>query len=271
MKLSSTFRKVSTTFATEFTDLAKEIDHPVLSGESREHALTALLQKYLPQRVGVSRGIVIDAHGAESRQQDVVIYDRTVGTVFEINSIRHFPCESVIAVGEVKANITSVATLTDALEKIRSVKTLDRSNGGQNKITTGPGISLKGVEFNPSKNHRDQILGFVFTSSSLAKETLLERIQSYNAQHPRTEWMNLFCDFKKYLVSYECDSLYPSAMDAKYLYCTKESEVPDLLLLFYCILATFVEEAHVARPLYFSYGDIASTGATYHELTRSTV
>jgi hypothetical protein len=60
-------------------------------------------------------------------------------------------------------------------------------------------------------------------------------------------------------------------MDAKYLYCTKESEVPDLLLLFYCILATFVEEAHVARPLYFSYGDIASTGATYHELTRSTV
>jgi hypothetical protein len=86
MKLSATFRKVSTAFAVEFDDLAKEIGHSVLSGESREHALTALLRKYLPQRVGVSRGIVIDARGGESRQQDVVIYDRTVGTVFEINS-----------------------------------------------------------------------------------------------------------------------------------------------------------------------------------------
>jgi len=55
-------------------------------------------------------------------------------------------------------------------------------------------------------------------------------------------------------------------MDAKYLYCTEESEVEDLLLLFYCILATFVEEAHVARLDYFAYGAIARTAATYYGL-----
>lgn len=86
--------------------------------------------------------------------------------------------------GEVKASITSVAVMTDALEKIRSVKALDRSNGAKTRSPQTPGISLKGVEFNPSKNHRDQIMGFVFTSVSLGKETLLEQIQSYNAQHP---------------------------------------------------------------------------------------
>lgn len=267
MQLSSTFRKISKAFAIEFEDLAKEISHSQLSGESREHALTSLLGKYLPQRVGVDRGIVIDAHGQESKQQDIVIFDRGVGTIFEINSIKHFPCESVIAVGEVKADIGSTERLQDALEKIRSAKALDRSNQGQNRIVTGPGISLQGVPFDPSSKHRDQIFGFVFTSASLAKDTLISIIQAYNAQHPRNVWMNLFCDFKKVLISFECaEGLYPSAMDAKYLYCTKDSEVEDLLLLFYCILATFVEEAHVVRPNYFSYGPIARTDATYHPL-----
>jgi len=41
----------------------------------------------------------------------------------------------------------------------------------------------------------------------------------------------------------------------------------DLLLLFFCILATFVDEAHVARPPFFAYASIENTVATYHDLT----
>jgi hypothetical protein len=79
--------------------------------------------------------------------------------------------------------------------------------------------------------------------------------------------MNLFCDRERFVISYECPSgLYPSAMDAKYLYCTKPEEKPDLLLLFYCILATFIDEAHVAKPNYFSYASIKGTLATYRTL-----
>ena len=37
-----------------------------------------LLRKHLPQRVGVDRGIIVDAKGNTSKRQDVVIYDRTV-------------------------------------------------------------------------------------------------------------------------------------------------------------------------------------------------
>jgi hypothetical protein len=104
VKLSSTFRKISQTLAVEFNELAKEIDHAQLSGESREYALTTQLRKYLPERVAVDRGFVIDAKGSTSKQQDVVIYDRTVSAVFEINSVKYYPCEIVIAVGEVKAD-----------------------------------------------------------------------------------------------------------------------------------------------------------------------
>jgi hypothetical protein len=268
MKLNSTFRKVASSFLTEFNDLSQEIGHNLSAGEAREHALIELLRKYLPSRVGVDRGFVVDAHGSESKQIDVVIYDRTVGTVFEINGVKFFPCETVIAVGEVKSDIDSTAKLSDALEKLASVKRLDRSNRGNNLPITGPGFSIQGIRFDPATIYRDQIFGFIFTNSSLSKENLIKQMQGFNLAHPRTLWMNVYCDVSHHLLSYECPGrLSPSAMEATHLYCTTESEVADILLLFYCILATFVDEAHVARPNYFSYASIERTDATYHPLT----
>ena len=58
--------------------MPNEIDHPLESSEAREHALVTQLRKYLPQRVGVDRGFVVDAKGNTSKRQDVVIYDHTV-------------------------------------------------------------------------------------------------------------------------------------------------------------------------------------------------
>lgn len=271
MRLSSTFQKISKQFKVEFDEIATEILHNQTAGEAREHALRSLLEKYLPRRVGVDRGFVIDAHGKESKQIDVVIYDKTVGTVFEVSGVNYFPCEAVIASGEVKSDILSTKKLRDALDKIKSVKELDRSNNGKNKIISGPGVSMRGLKFDPSTEHRDQIFGFIFTSTSMTRESIISYLQDYNGRTKRRYWMNLFCDCNKFLVSYECpQALYPSAMDAIYLYCTEASEKPDLLLLFYSILATFVNEAHVARPDYFSYAQIAMTKATYHELTVKT-
>jgi len=107
MKLSSTFKKISKQFIVEFDEISTEIQHNLSAGEAREDTLRELLKKYLPQRAGVDRGFVIDVHGKESKQIDVVIYDRTVGTAFEISGTKYFPCEAVIAVGEVKSDINS--------------------------------------------------------------------------------------------------------------------------------------------------------------------
>jgi hypothetical protein len=267
MKLNSTFRTISKELRLEFDQLAKEISHNQSAGEAREEALRRQLARYLPRRVGIDRGFVVDAHGGESKQIDVVIYDQTVGTVFDVGGVKYFPCETVIAVGEVKSDIRSKEKLGDALDKIRSVKRLDRSNEGKNLIISGPGVSVRGLTFNPTTKHRDQIFGFIFTSTSMTRETIIECLQSWNESTERRHWMNLFCDVSRFLISYECpERLYPSAMDATYLYCTRDSEMPDLFLLFCCILATFVDEAHVARPRYFDYAEIDRTMATYHEL-----
>jgi hypothetical protein len=173
----------------------------------------------------------------------------------------------VIAVGEVKANIKSREKLLEALENIRSVKQLDRSNNNRNRPVTGPGYSIEGMKFEPLLTHRDQIFGFIFTSTSLSTENIVETLKEYNRANERPLWLNVFCDFKRTLISYEVQGgLQPSAMNAIYMYATKESERENLLLLFYCILATFIDEAHVARPVYFDYASIDKTDADYYAL-----
>jgi hypothetical protein len=119
VRLNSTFQKVSNKFAIDFDQLASEVDHRQSAGEAREHALIEPLKSNLPSRVGVEQGgFVVDAHGNESAEMDVVINDKSLGTVFNaVKGERYFPCETVIAVGEVKTNVDSNTTLTDALKR----------------------------------------------------------------------------------------------------------------------------------------------------------
>lgn len=261
MNLNELLRKFSRKLDIDFHEISGNISHAPKSGEARENALRSILKKLLPQRVEINSGFVFDAQGQESRQIDIVIFDKTVATIFDVEGINYFPCEAVIAVGEVKSDIDSRDKLRDALEKIMSVKKLDRSNKGKNLIVTGPGVSLKGITFNPMTQHRDQILGFVFTRTSMSKETVVRALQEYNSERERRFWLNLFCAYKKFLISYENkdEHLTPSTMDAELMYCTTEDEIDNLLLLFVSILATFVNEAHVARPNYFDYIKIKTT------------
>ena len=74
------------------------------------------------------RGGVIDSYGGTSRQVDVVIYEKHICPVYCINEspeTTYYPCEGVIAVGEIKSLLTS-KELADIFEKIASVKTLKR-------------------------------------------------------------------------------------------------------------------------------------------------
>ncbi len=269
MRLSSTFEKIARQFEIEFAELAREIDHNLSAGEARERTLATLLRKYLPQRAGVDRGFVIDAVGGQSQQIDLIIFDKSAGAVFEAAGVKYFPCETVLAVGEVKSDIVSTATFRDALSRIQSVKVLDRSNRGTNKPITGPGVSTEQiVRFDPATNHRDQIFSFVFTHISLRSPTLVSEFQDYLATHPRTLWPNLFCSFGDVILTYETDDgrVYPSAMEAKMIAITADTERKNLLLLFFCILASFVNEAHIARPEYFDYAYIKSTQIVSHPL-----
>ncbi|MCE9781228.1 DUF6602 domain-containing protein, partial [Shewanella algae] len=65
--------------------------------------------------------------GGISKQIDVVIYSDSYHSVLEIGEVKYFMVESVVAVIEVKASIKDKATLHQALQNIKSVRTATRT------------------------------------------------------------------------------------------------------------------------------------------------
>ena len=109
-------------------DRAGEATTPGLVGGARETSARNKLEQLLPPGIGVGSGCVIDSYGETSRQIDVVIYEKHISPVYSINETpdtTYYPCEGVIAVGEIKSLLNS-RELRDIFDKIESVKALKR-------------------------------------------------------------------------------------------------------------------------------------------------
>ncbi len=146
----------------------------------------------LPRGVGVGSGCIIDSYGNTGSQMDVVLYEREVCPVFAINedpAATHYPCEGVIAVGEVKTAIDS-SELEDIFKKIKSVKELRRfarlSPGGMPNVEDyvafrkygSPlgAVAPKPGDFNQDTHPSDQIYGFALGGRlDLSIKTLCEK------------------------------------------------------------------------------------------------
>lgn len=221
--------------------------------------LKAILAKYLPKRYSVDSGFVIDALGNKSEQMDIIIFEVNNTPVFEIvEGKKFFPCEIVVAVGQVRTNIGSSGETQKCLENIKSVKMLDRSNRGTNQIITGPGISIAGFKFSPSTDYRDQIFGFIFCSSSMEKENIVKELKTFNKLNERRFWTNLFVNYNEFLIEYKEKTekarfLTQDPMVATHIALTGKAQTPNILGLFIGMLNLFLNEAHIARPNLLSY------------------
>jgi hypothetical protein len=172
-------------------DLAKAISHPGESGRAREQIIAAYFSRLLPQSFSISTGFVIDTTGAISRQIDLVIYRNDYHPVFEIGGIKHFLAESVAVVIENKASIAGTKILHQALENIKSAKSLDRTNRGKNYILDGSKSQV-----NPD-NFQHQIFGAIVTEESLSRDTLKEEMLGFLRTTPnRNHWPNFYADVR---------------------------------------------------------------------------
>lgn len=157
--------------------------HSGVKGELHENALSQVLQQYLPKKYGVTTGIVVDAKGTQSKQQDIIIYD-IESCPFFLNEGEQkvIPVESVYGTIEVKTSLDSTV-LSGACKNIENVKSLYSTNkvGGVNSIP----------------------LGFVFAYSTETKiETLCQRLISINEMIPMEKRINGICILNKGLIVY---------------------------------------------------------------------
>jgi hypothetical protein len=102
--------------------------HGPTIGDASETGWRRMLTEFLPSRYQVNKAFVVDSHGNQSGQIDVVVHDRHFTPLFwEIDGALFVPAESVYAVFEVKQELTA-ADIEAAAKKAASVQELHRTS-----------------------------------------------------------------------------------------------------------------------------------------------
>ena len=172
-------------------DGARKATTPGLVGSAIEKPVRRLLSSVLPRGLSVGTGCVVDSYGGTSRQMDIVLYERDICPVYRVNDTpeaTYFPCEGVVAVGEVKAAIDS-SKLDDSFEKIESVKALRRHwdefqptvPGEKRYRQYGIAANVAGIRSANENEEREQneVFGFVLAGTSkLTPESLVKRYEN---------------------------------------------------------------------------------------------
>lgn len=220
------------------------IPHSGELGIAREEILRRFLRDNLPHRYEVSSGFVFDSSGEISQQLDIIIADALVAPRFEVpGSIRFYPCESVVAVGQVKTHVSSRREMWDAIDNLRSVSLLDRTADGQAVC------DRTGQPLNPRENHLHRIFTFLIIlerslSGELARELLLEVVQR---SEPHL-WPNVIVALEKYVLTYCCDNgICPNTLDARAIALADASDFATGLLRFYIFLSQAINVTSVSR------------------------
>lgn len=188
------------------------IPHPGETGNDREETIRQFLRTHLPKRFSVSTGFAFDANGRVSQQLDIIISDSLLCAHFETaGGIRFYPCESIVAVGQIKSSLTIHTEFSSALSNLESAKSLDRSARGRaidNRF---------GEVIDQTCNHLHQIFTFLFVlGDSLSQDTMHRALMDHVLHSAPYLWPNVVFALDKYLGTFCCDSgICPNPMDVR--------------------------------------------------------
>ena len=238
--------------AIRMADELKErlIPHNGELGAAREEIVRQFLRANLPKKYEVSSGFVFDANGNISDQLDVIIADTMTCPGFAAaGEARLYPCEAVVAVGQVKTNVTSQRQMWDTFENLRSVCLLDRTANGQAVCsTTGEPIDYE-------NNFRHRIFTFVLIleralGGEIARKLILEVV---HRSGPHL-WPNVVLALEKYLITYHCDGgVCPNTHDARGISLIETKTFADGIVRLYVYLSQALAVTSVSHLSSFAY------------------
>lgn len=238
------------------------VPHRGEQGAAREAIVREFLRSYLPARFDISTGFVIDAHGAVSGQLDIIIADSMVAPRFEVSGgVRFYPCESVVAVGQVRTHCDSRKKVWNAFKNLSSASELDRSAGGR-ALCDRSGVPLDHIG-----DHLDRVFTFLFViDKCVESDTMLNVMLDYVLRTPAHVWPSLILSLGKYLMTYSCDDgACPNTIHARGLSSMLEEDGNNTLLQFYVYLSQAIASTRVARMSSWHHlGRAASVKADIH-------
>jgi hypothetical protein len=99
-----------------------QLEHRLTKGEVRELFVSDLLQPFLTHQFGIGAGVVVNQRGDQSKQTDIIIFDRSILPPFiAYGHLGVFPAESVVATIEVKSRLGK-RELLDADESAKHLR-----------------------------------------------------------------------------------------------------------------------------------------------------
>jgi hypothetical protein len=229
---------------------SKLLAHPGELGTAREQVVRDFLSAYLPKKFEVSTGFTFDCEGAISKQLDIVIYEAGNCPRFEIPGGKFlFPCEAVVAVGQVKSSVKSRQQLENAMENLGSVKRLDRSANGT------AFDSRFGERLAPAQNHLHQVFTFLLiTGAAMNPDSLGEILLDKAFESPREAMPNVIVALDRYLITYCCDDgVCPNVMHARGVAIQRAEKPSDPILRFYLLLGRALEVTRTSSLPYWEY------------------
>lgn len=149
---------------------AGKTTHPHSVGEGREKSAINKLKDILPSGIGIGSGFIIDSFGNVSSQCDIVIYEKDLCLKFNSDDDRncYYNCESVIAVGEVKSNL-SKKDLDDSINKFKKIRNLKRKienpRNFRNYLSKLTAYGAESEIYNQNVKSLDQIFTFLLCNS----------------------------------------------------------------------------------------------------------
>src|ERR1039457_1048799 len=127
LDLNGLFTSISKRMRADFESARATLSHSGLKGTAFEGTLKEFFRQYLPDRLGVATGQLVDSAGSLSKQLDVVIFDKSKSPIlYENNGVQVIPVECAYAVIEVKARLDA-SELPSIHANMLSVKNLKKT------------------------------------------------------------------------------------------------------------------------------------------------
>lgn len=156
------------------------VSHTLTKGEMREEDFREALRPYVPRRFEITSGVVVNARGAQSKQQDVILADSSqVPPLIATGGLTVQPIEAIVATLEVKSAATP-ASVRDGVAKALSVAELMADGPRGFAQQSGAGIGFGQTTAKPFS-------GIVALTSNGSRPALIE---AFATAHPRNQPSN---------------------------------------------------------------------------------
>ncbi|MFC3061383.1 DUF6602 domain-containing protein [Paenirhodobacter populi] len=161
-------------------DMTKVLGYNATMGAARESLIQNFLVDHLPEMTSVVSGVIVDAKGNRSKQQDIVLMLKSMPRLRFASGDDLIFQEGAVATFEIKTSIDTSGVINKIGENIQSVRTLSST-------------SLEGVRIGDLSWHHDRILTAVLTYNGTELSTIEEWLHSV----PITDRPDLYLDLSK--------------------------------------------------------------------------